>query len=116
MNYVTRFSLHVCRCIIHSDAEAIDVIILERVDIKQMHEALAVAFTDCLPPRDCTDVVERRIVTPEESTDDPSLAAFGKVVVARTLSTWKVSDGSVAAQTANPSSVGVALYLSLIHI
>ena len=94
---------------VHSDAEAIDVKILERVDIKQMHEALAVAFTECLPPRDCTVDVEPRIITPEELTDDASLAAFRKIIVARTLSTWKASDGSVAVQIANPSSDGVAL-------
>lgn len=98
---------------VHSDAKAIAVKLCERVNLKSMHEALAVAFTDCLPPQDCTVIVEPRIVSETEISDDNSLAAFKNIVVARTLSTWKASDGSVAVQIANPSTDGVALPVGL---
>lgn len=42
-------------------------------------------------------------------SNDPKLTAFHKIIVARTLSNWKTSDGSVAVQLANPSTDGVTL-------
>lgn len=78
-----------------------------------MHEALGVAFSDCLPPRDCTVTVEPRMLTDDEMTDDTSRAAFSHVVIARTLSVWTALDGSVAVQIASPSSNGVAIPASL---
>lgn len=41
-------------------------------------------------------------------TDDPSLAAFSNVVIARLLFTWEASDASVAVQIASPPWNGFA--------
>ena len=63
---------------VHCDAEAIPVTLRERVDLKPLHEALVVVFTDCLPQQDCTVVVEPKIVSAEDISADNSLVAFNK--------------------------------------
>ena len=98
---------------VHNDATAVAITLRERVNLKAMHEALAVAYTDCLPPQDCTVIVEPRIVSEADASKDGSPAAFEKIVVARTLATWHSSDGSVAVQIANPSTDNVALLSGL---
>ena len=65
--------------------------------------------TDCLPSKDCTVVVEPRIVTEDDFSHDNTLAPFKKAIVARTLATWSASDGSVVLQIANPSQDSVRL-------
>ena len=98
---------------VHRDAEATPVMLRERVDIKPLHEALVVAFTDCLPPHDCSVVVEPKIVSGENISTEKSLIAFEKIIVARTLATWSATDGSIVVRVANPSSDGVALPINL---
>ena len=46
----------------------------ETVDLKPLHEGLAVVYTDCLPSKDCIVVVEPRIVTEDEFSHDNTLA------------------------------------------
>ena len=65
--------------------------------------------TDCLPSKDCTVVVEPRIVTEDDFSHDNTLAPFKKAIVARTLATWSASDVSVVLQIANPSQDSVRL-------
>ena len=52
----------------------------ERVDLKLLHEALLVAFADCLSPPDYTAVVETEIVSAENvsTNSSPNNIAFGK--------------------------------------
>ena len=94
---------------VHRDADAISVSLCQTVDLKPLHEGVAVVYTDCLPSKDCTVVVEPRIVTEDEFSHDNTLAPFKKIIVARTLATWSASDGSVVVQIANPSQDGVRL-------
>lgn len=94
---------------IHRDSEEIPVYLRERVDMKHEFEALAVAYTDCLPPEDCSVVVEPRIVSETDLSQDGTLAPFENIIVARTLATWHASDGSVVVQICNPSSDNVCL-------
>ena len=96
---------------VHHDAEGVDVRLRERVDLKSRHEALVVAFTDCLPAHDSTVVVEPLIMSELEFLESSSSSMFEIFLVARTLATWHAADGSVAVQIANPSSDGVALLL-----
>lgn len=98
---------------VHRDAEATPVRLRERVDLKPLHEALVVGFSDQPPQQDCTVVVEPKIVSAEDIAADKGLAAFEKIIVARTLATWSATDGSVVVQVANPSSDGVALPVHL---
>ena len=86
----------------HRDADTFSVSLCEKVDLKPEHEGLAVVYTDCLPPEDCTVVVEPRIVTEDDFSNDANLAPFKKIIVARTLATWHASDGYVVLQIANP--------------
>ncbi len=94
---------------VHHNADAIPVFLREHVTLEPMHEALAVAYTDCVPPEDCTVVVEPRIVTEDTAVHNKSLGVFEHIIVARTLGTWNASDGSVVVQLANPSSQQVHL-------
>ena len=80
----------------------------ERVDVKPGHEALVATFTDCLPLRDCADVVEPRIMFELDFFQCGSSSMSEKNIVPRTLATS--TDCSVAVQVANPSSCGVALH------
>lgn len=57
---------------VYGDTEAIVVTLCERVNLKAMHEALAVAFTDCFPPQDCTAIVKPQIVYENDVSSDPS--------------------------------------------
>ena len=75
---------------VYSDAEAVTVTLCERVALKPMHESLAVTFTDCLPPQDCTVIIEPRILSDDEVSNDSNLGASKNVIIARTLSTWKI--------------------------
>ena len=72
---------------VHHDADAIPVSLCERVNLKPEWESLAVAYTDCLPPEDCTVVVEPRIITEKDFSDDTTLEPFKNILVARTLAT-----------------------------
>ena len=94
---------------VHHDADAIPVPLCERVNLKPEWESLAVAYTDCLPPEDCTVVVEPRIVTEKDLSDDATLEPFKSILVTRTLATWSASDGSVVVQICNPSGDDVCL-------
>ena len=92
-----------------ADADAAAVSLCERVDLKPEHEGLAVAYADCLPPEDCTVVVEPLVVTEKDVADDAKLEPFKHAIVARTIATWKASDGSVVVQIADPCGDGVCL-------
>ena len=92
---------------VYHDAEGLDDRLRERVDLKR-HEVLVVAFTDCPPVHDSTDVVEPLIMSEREFLESSSSSVFEKIIVARTLATW-YADGSVAVQIASPASDGVAL-------
>ena len=59
---------------VHRDADAISVSLCQTVDLKPLHEGLAVVYTDCLPSKDCIVVVEPRIVTEDEFSHDNTLA------------------------------------------
>ena len=59
---------------VNRDADAISVSLCETVDLKPLHEGLAVVYTDCPPSKDCTVVVEPRIVTENEFSHDNTLA------------------------------------------
>ena len=85
---------------VYHDADAIPVSLCERVNLKPDWESLAVAYTDCLPPEDCTVVVEPRVVTEKDFSDDGTLGPFKNILVARSLATWS---GSVVVQICNPS-------------
>ena len=98
---------------VHRDADTFPVSPCETVDLKPEHGGIAVVYTDCLPPEDCTVVVEPRIVTQDDFSNDSKLDPFKNIVVARTLATWHACDGSVVIQTANPSPDGIRLQPSL---
>ena len=98
---------------VHHDAEGVDVRLRERVHLKPRHEALVVAFTDCLPAHDSTVVVEPLIMSELEFLESSSSSVFEKIIAARTLATWHAADGSVAVKIANPSCDGVALPVDL---
>ena len=68
--------LHIKTCLaaVHRDADAISVSLCQTVDLKPLHEGLAVVYTDCPPSKDCTVVVEPRIVTENEFSHDNTLA------------------------------------------
>lgn len=51
----------------------------ERVDLQPLHEALAVAFTYCLPPQYYTLVIEAKAISAENVFTNNSLTAFLKV-------------------------------------
>ena len=104
---------HVSVAAVHRDADVLSVTLCETVDLKPQHECLAVAYTDRLPPEDCTVVVEPRVVTEDEFHTNTNVAPFQNIIVARTLATWHASDGSVVVQIANPSSNGVRLHPGL---
>ena len=99
---------------VHHDPDVIPVSLCERVNLKPEWESLAVAYTDCLPPEDCAVVVEPRIATEKDSSDDATFEPFTNIFVARTLATWSAFDGSVAVQICNPSGDGAAFYQACI--
>ena len=87
---------------VHHDAEGVDVMLRERVDLKPRHEALIVAFTDCPPTHDCTVVVEPLPMVELECSESSRSSVLEKIIFARTLATWHVADGSVAVQNCKP--------------
>ena len=56
----------------------------ERVNLKPEWESFAVAYTDYLPPENCTVVAEPRIVTEKDFFDGATLEPFKDILVART--------------------------------
>ena len=97
---------------VHRDAETF-LCLCVTVNLKPEHEGLAVVYTDCLPPENCTVVVEARIVTEDDFSNDTKLEPSKNIVVARTLATWHASDGSVVIQIANASADGIRIQPSL---
>ena len=81
---------------VHHDAEGVVVRLRERVDLKPRHEALVVAFTDCLPAHDFTVVVEPLIMSELNCLESSSSSVFEKIIVALTLDTWHAAGGPVA--------------------
>ena len=70
-----------------------------------------VVFTDTKPLVD-TDVLEPRLVSQSEFSEGigtKNFQTFERVVVVRTAVTWRVEDGSVWLQIANPSTRGVTI-------
>ena len=70
---------------LHHDADVIPVSLSERVNLKPEWASLAVAYTDCLPPEDCTVVGEPRTVTEKYFSDDETLEPFKNILVAPVL-------------------------------
>ena len=97
---------------VHADFEAIPVSLTFCFYLPVRTEASVVVFTDTKPPVDTDVVLEPRTVSQSELSENigtKKIQAFESVVVARTVATWRVADGSVWLQIANPSTRGVTI-------
>ena len=75
-------------------------------------EESVVVFTDTKPPVDTDVVLKPRTVSQSEFSENigtKKIQTFERVVVARTVATWRAVDGSVWLKIANPSTRGVTI-------
>ena len=98
---------------VHKDAEVHAVKSCNRIDLRPRHSAVITAFTNIKPLQDTEVIIEPRILSENEMSCDNRPVEFERVIVARTLTTWLATDGSVAVQIANPSSESLALHAGL---
>ena len=97
---------------VHADFEAIPVSLKSCFYLPAGTEASVVVFTDTKPPVDTDVVLEPRMVFKSEFSENigtKKIQTFERVVVARTVATWRAADGSVCLQIANPSTRGVTI-------
>ena len=104
---------------VHADFEAIPVSLKSCFySPAGTTEASVVVFTDTKPPVDTDVVLEPRMASQSELSENigtKEIQTFERVVVARTVATWRAADGSVWLQIASPSTRGVTVpaHLSL---
>ena len=94
---------------IQATAAEQEVRLRDSTELRAGHGCLVRAFASPKPVVDSEVMVEPRILSKDDFIDGTSNPLFEQIIVARTLATWKASDGSVDVQVCNPSSEHVVL-------